>query len=75
MNALAVLLDGRVVSGAEDKTIKVWDLNNPEGERCIATLTGHTEEVRTVTALQDGRVLSGSCDNTLKVWDLNKPEE
>ena len=36
--------DGRrVVSGSEDKTLKVWDVATGE---CVATLKGHSKEVR-----------------------------
>ena len=36
--------DGRrVVSGSEDKTLKVWDVATGE---CVATLEGHSESVR-----------------------------
>ena len=39
MNAVAVLSDGRVVSGSDDETLKVWD---SVSGRCLQTLSGHT---------------------------------
>ena len=37
--------DGRrVVSGSDDKTLKVWDLAT--GGKCVATLEGHSGQVR-----------------------------
>ena len=39
MNVVAVLSDGRVVSGSADKTMKVWD---SVSGRCLQTLSGHT---------------------------------
>ena len=35
----AALSDGRVVSGSNDRTLKVWDASTSE---CLRTLTGHT---------------------------------
>ena len=36
--------DGRrVVSGSDDKTLKVWDVETGE---CVATLEGHSRAVR-----------------------------
>ena len=40
VTSLAVFSDGRMVSGSEDNTIKVWDLLQ---EKCVMTLEGHTE--------------------------------
>ena len=38
--------DGRhVVSASLDNTLKVWDVNDGEWE-CVATLEGHSEQVR-----------------------------
>ena len=71
---IGVLPDGRVLSGSDDTTIKVWDLEKPDGEQCTHTLTGHTSWVRCIGVLPDGRVLSGSDDRTIKVWDLEKPD-
>ena len=36
--------DGRrVVSASDDKTLKVWDI---ETGKCVATLKGHSDDVR-----------------------------
>ena len=39
----AALSDGRVVSGSNDRTLKVWDASTSE---CLRTLTGHTWPAR-----------------------------
>jgi len=66
---VAVTSDGKtVVSGSDDKTLKVWDL---ETGRCRATFEGHASYVYGVAITSDGKtVVSGSGDKTLKVWDL-----
>ncbi|MEH2455278.1 TIR domain-containing protein [Nostoc sp.] len=66
---IAITPDGKtVVSGSEDKTLKVWDLATGQ---CQATFEGHTNSVLVVAITPDGKtVVSGSFDKTLKVWDL-----
>ena len=64
--------DGRIVrlrrsGSANDKTIKVWDL---ESGRLLRSLEGHTDGVNAVALTPDGRIVSGSADKTIKVWDL-----
>ncbi|UYM16869.1 WD40 repeat domain-containing protein [Endozoicomonas euniceicola] len=49
-------------------------LGSSTQQQCVATLEGHTEEVRSVTPLADGRLASASADRTVKVWDLSKPD-
>ena len=71
--SICVLGDGRLASGSDDHSIRIWDLNKA-GE-CIQTLTGHTRSVRSVCALGNGRMASGSDDHTIHIWDLNKGGE
>ncbi len=61
--------DGRrAVSGSDDETLRVWDL---ESGRCLRTLEGHSSGVRSVSVTPDGRrAVSGSDDETLRVWDV-----
>ncbi len=67
VNALAVLPDGRVVSGSRDEAVRLWDVRTG---RAVATLHGHQDSVLALAALPDGRVVSGSADKTLRVWDV-----
>ncbi|MEO1528801.1 MAG: protein kinase, partial [Planctomycetota bacterium] len=74
VRSVAVSHDGRrVVSGSDDDTVKVWDL---ESGRELASLEGHSDWVRSVAVSHDGRrVVSGSDDDTVKVWDLESGRE
>jgi outer membrane protein assembly factor BamB len=62
--------DGKLFSGSEDRTIKVWDLKTGE---CTATLRGHRGAISSL-AVFDGKLFSGSWDHTIKVWDLETGE-
>jgi WD40 repeat protein len=68
-NALAVLSDGRVVSGSSDGTLRMWDV---ESGQILQTLEGHSAAVRAVAVLDSRRVVSGSADGTLRVWDMER---
>ena len=63
--ALAVGKQGKVYSGSEDRTVKVWCGSSGD---LLQTLTGHTDYVRALAIGHDGRVYSGSHDCTVKVW-------
>jgi WD40 repeat protein len=66
IKALAVLPDGRVVSGSYDCSVRVWSLDGAAPR----VLEGHTREVVSLAVLSDGRVASGSWDGTARVWSL-----
>ena len=59
----------RIASGANDKTIKIWNSNEPYN--CIATLKGHNNSVSSILQLK-GQELLVSCarDQTLRIWSL-----
>jgi WD40 repeat protein len=62
-----VLADGRLLSWAHDRTLRLWDSTTGE---CLAVLRGHSEGVNGALALADGRLLSWSHnEKTLRVWD------
>ena len=67
--AVALTPDGKqAVSGSDDHTLRVWDLQTGD---CLRTLQGHTRQVRAVALTPDGKqAVSGSVDCTLRVWDL-----
>ena len=67
INVLAVFPDGRIVSGGDDKTLRVWD--SATG-RCLTVLEGHTGSINCFTILKSGKVASGSFDSTIRVWDI-----
>lgn len=74
VNSLAFNPSGTTLaSGSDDKTIKLWNLNNKQE---IRTLKGHSDKVYSVAISPDGQtVVSGSKDKTIKVWNLNTGQE
>ena len=57
VSSVTQLKDGRIVSGSEDNTIRVWDLGKREDEDgYVRVLTGHTSDVYSITQLKDGRI-------------------
>jgi len=78
VRALAVLLDGRIVTGA-GSVIRVWDPARP-GARPLE-LGDAGSSARAVVTLPDGRVVSGAGmdvsggpSGRLQIWDPAKPD-
>ncbi|NJM73169.1 MAG: protein kinase [Scytonema sp. RU_4_4] len=71
--SVALSADGlTLVSGSEDKTIKIWHPNTGQLSR---TLKAHSDSVRTVSLSSDGQTLvSGSGDDTIKIWQSRTGE-
>ena len=69
ISALAVTTDGRkILTGADDCNICVWDLLKGE---CLHTLSGHAHPLIAVAVTQDGqRAISASDDDRVRIWDL-----
>jgi WD40 repeat protein len=67
VNALLLMSPTMLISGSEDKTIKVWDLSKQK-DQCIATLFGHTNPVTSLAKVDDKTFLSGSEDGTVCKW-------
>ena len=69
------LLSGQMENCSIDDTLKVWDLAQPDGSQCVATLTGHAGRFCDVIVLPSGLagvlvIIIRRC----KVWDLAQPD-
>lgn len=62
--------DGQfIVSGGEDKTVRVWNSTTRE---CLWTLKGHEDHVLCIAVTSDGKyAVSGSRDKTVRLWELS----
>ena len=73
VRALAALPDRRLLSGSDDRMLKVWDeralgvRGGAGADTCAATLRGHGC-VMALAVLPDGRVVSGGSDGTVRAW-------
>lgn len=65
VTCIAGLPDGRICSGSEDGTIKIWNIQTGTDD---ITFVDHYM-VQCVTVLPDGRIASGSKDGTIKIWN------
>eukprot|EP00741_Cyanophora_paradoxa_P018576 tig00021070_g17934.t1 len=74
VRAVAITRDGkRAVSGGDDKTLRVWDLESGAELRC---LVGLEYMVTSVAISPDGkRAVFGSLHRKLRVWDLESGAE
>ena len=73
VSTVAVLANGRVVSGGSDARLLLWDPSRPGTEPVdLGDLGDLSGWVMAVAVLPDGRVVSGG-DDGLLVWDPSQP--
>ena len=68
--SVCVTKDGKIVSGSDDKTVRVWDMQGQE----LAICRGHEHLVFSVCVTKDGKIVSGSKDHTVRIWDMQGKE-
>ena len=68
IDCLQALPDGRIVSGSDDRTLRIWTKSAGAGWNS-EVLSEHTNVVRCLQVLPDGTIVSGSADKTLRIWD------
>ncbi|KTC86998.1 F-box/WD repeat-containing protein [Legionella brunensis] len=57
---------GDIISGAEDRTIRVFDANS---EQCKLTFTGHYGAISAIHELDQKSVISASIRGDIHIWD------
>ena len=70
--SLAVLSDGRLATGSEDRTVRIWDV---ESGKQLQVLEGHERAVWSLVVLSDGRLATGSEDRTVRIWDVESGKQ
>ncbi|BBM86132.1 HEAT repeat domain-containing protein [Candidatus Uabimicrobium amorphum] len=66
------------LSGGEDATIKLWNINSLgfQDQRRLQTFTGHSAVVNSVVYSPDNKTfVSGSDDRSIKLWDIKTNHE
>ena len=62
----------RIVSGSRDKTLRLWDVKNPE--KSLKTWTEPQGAVGGMAISRDGRMMVSGCGaGAIKFWDLRHP--
>ena len=73
VRSLLVVSSTKLISGSEDKTIRVWNIQNETTETSV--LKGHNSWVSNLVLLKDHNTLaSSSWDRTINLWDISNCE-
>ncbi|XP_043725503.1 protein JINGUBANG-like [Telopea speciosissima] len=63
-----------LVSGSEDRTVRVWRRGGDQRYSCMMVLEGHERPVKSLVAVMEGTttllVCSGSLDGEIRVWQV-----
>lgn len=71
ITSVAAMPSGFCLSGSDDNTLRVWDVDTGE---CLKTFEQQTDWINCIATLPNGRCISESRNHTLYVWDINTDE-
>ena len=68
VNTIQVVSEDIIISGSDDKTIKIWNIKT---EKCLKTVAPmHTKLITCLEVLSNDILISGSWDCTIKLWSI-----
>ena len=67
INCMIKLSNNEIVTAGQDKTIKVWTIDN---KNSLETLAGHKSMIWCINEIKGDKLISGSSDNTALIWDV-----
>ena len=71
ITSLVLLMEDKLASGSEDKTIKIWNISE---KKCISTITGNYECIQSLLKIDDNTLAAGAHD-TIRVFDIDSKKE
>ena len=63
-----------LVSGSDEKSLRLWDLSSENKTESIKIFRGHSRSVRCLKIVSQNLVASGSDDSTIKIWTFASDE-
>lgn len=69
INCVIKLSNNEIATAGQDKTIKLWKIDNKES---LMTLTGHTSMIWCLNEIKGNKLLTGSSDCSALIWDLTE---
>ncbi len=67
ITCVSALWNGLCISGSDDKTLKIWDVNTGE---CFQTIENYTNCINFVAIFPDGHCVSEARNHILHVWNI-----
>lgn len=71
INCIKLMNENHLLSGSDDKHVKLWDLKSLE---CVKTYKGHSAAVKCLERINDNEFISGSKDCDIKIWDIESED-
>ena len=59
----------KVVSGSDDNSIKVWELDTGRLLNDIRAIEGYSSDIPIAITSDNKKIVSGSDDKTIRVWE------
>jgi WD40 repeat protein len=71
ITSLILLTENKLVSGSEDKAIKIWDIPK---RLCTCTITGNYERIESLLKINEHTIAAGS-QNTIRFFNTENKKE